>query len=42
MTMAPPDAPPDRQPAARMIAMPTDANPSGDVFGGFIMSLMGS
>ncbi len=38
--MAPADAPPDREPAVRMIAMPGDANPSGDIFGGSIMSLM--
>ncbi len=29
-----------RDPAIRMIAMPADANPSGDIFGGWIMSLM--
>ena len=34
------DTPPDREPAIRMIAMPADANPSGDIFGGYIMSLM--
>ncbi len=38
----PRDTPPDREPAIRMIAMPADANPSGDIFGGYIMSLMGS
>ena len=31
---------PNREPAIRMIAMPADANPSGDIFGGWIMSLM--
>lgn len=31
---------PDLEPAIRMIAMPRDANPSGDIFGGWIMSLM--
>ena len=31
---------PPRDPAIRMIAMPADANPSGDIFGGYIMSLM--
>jgi acyl-CoA thioesterase YciA len=41
----PPDAqPPDIQPrgdlALRMIAMPADTNPAGDIFGGWIMSLM--
>ena len=39
--MAAPDTPPDGEPAIRMIAMPADANPSGDIFGGYIMSLMG-
>ncbi len=38
--MEPRDTPPDREPAIRMIAMPADANPSGDIFGGYIMSLM--
>ena len=38
--MAIPDTPPDGEPAIRMIAMPADANPSGDIFGGYIMSLM--
>ena len=28
------------EPAIRMIAMPADANPSGDIFGGWIMSMM--
>lgn len=37
---APRNAPPDIEPAIRMIAMPADANPSGDIFGGWIMSLM--
>ncbi len=41
-TMETRDAPPDQEPAIRMIAMPADANPSGDIFGGYIMSLMGS
>src|SRR5271154_4617743 len=41
----PPHAqPPDIQPtgdlALRMIAMPADTNPAGDIFGGWIMSLM--
>ena len=38
--MEPRDTPPDQEPAIRMIAMPADANPSGDIFGGYIMSLM--
>lgn len=28
------------QPAIRVMAMPADANPSGDIFGGWIMSQM--
>ena len=35
------DCPPkDRLPSLRTIAMPADANPSGDIFGGWIMSQM--
>jgi len=34
------ESPPDYEPSIRMIAMPADANPSGDIFGGWIMSLM--
>ena len=34
------DLPPFGEPGTRMIAMPTDANPSGDVFGGWLMSRM--
>ncbi|MDX5445352.1 MAG: acyl-CoA thioesterase [Zoogloeaceae bacterium] len=30
--------PTDRQPELRMMTMPADANPAGDVFGGWIMS----
>lgn len=30
--------PTDRAPAIRMTAMPADTNPSGDIFGGWIMS----
>ncbi len=36
----PVDRPPDFEPAIRAIAMPADANPSGDIFGGWIMSQM--
>ena len=32
--------PPDQQPAIRMTAMPADTNPSGDIFGGWLMSIM--
>lgn len=30
----------ERQPAVRMLAMPADTNPSGDIFGGWLMSQM--
>ncbi len=30
--------PHDREPALRVVPMPADANPSGDIFGGWIMS----
>lgn len=33
-------APPDEVPAIRIIAMPADTNPSGDIFGGWLMSMM--
>src|ERR1700739_3143263 len=32
--------PPDGEPLIRAIAMPSDANPSGDIFGGWLMSQM--
>ena len=32
--------PPDGAPAIRIIAMPADTNPSGDIFGGWLMSMM--
>ena len=38
--MTDPQGPPDRQPAIRMTAMPADTNPSGDIFGGWLMSIM--
>jgi acyl-CoA thioesterase YciA len=31
---------PDGEPMIRAIAMPADANPSGDIFGGWLMSQM--
>jgi acyl-CoA thioesterase YciA len=34
------ELPPDLQPAIRTVAMPADANPSGDIFGGWLMSQM--
>ena len=33
-------APPDSDPSIRIIAMPADTNPSGDIFGGWLMSMM--
>jgi acyl-CoA thioesterase YciA len=37
-----PDSPhiPEGEPLIRAIAMPADANPSGDIFGGWLMSQM--
>ena len=32
--------PTDKPPSLRTVAMPADANPSGDIFGGWIMSQM--
>ncbi len=32
--------PPNREPAIRVTAMPADANAYGDIFGGWLMSLM--
>ncbi len=32
--------PPDKEPALRAIAMPADANPFGDIFGGWLLSQM--
>ena len=29
-----------KEPSIRMLAMPADTNPSGDIFGGWLMSLM--
>ncbi|WCT72971.1 acyl-CoA thioesterase [Sphingomonas naphthae] len=34
------DIPPDHPPAIRVTAMPADTNPSGDIFGGWLMSQM--
>ncbi len=38
----PDEAPPQIDPAVRVIAMPADTNPYGDIFGGWLMSLMDS
>ena len=35
-----PDGPPKTEPALRAIAMPADANPYGDIFGGWLLSQM--
>lgn len=35
-----PDELPDIEPALRAIAMPADANPRGDIFGGWLLSQM--
>ena len=34
------EAPPTEQPAIRVVAMPADANPYGDIFGGWLMGQM--
>jgi acyl-CoA thioesterase YciA len=36
------EQPPVESPAVRVIAMPADTNPHGDIFGGWLMSLMDS
>jgi acyl-CoA thioesterase YciA len=36
------EAPPSREPSIRVTAMPADANAYGDIFGGWLMSLMDS
>jgi acyl-CoA thioesterase YciA len=38
----PDELPPAIEPAVRVIAMPGDTNPYGDIFGGWLMSLMDS
>ena len=38
--MATPTNQPEGEPLIRAIAMPADANPSGDIFGGWLMSQM--
>ena len=35
-----PDRPPQSEPTLRAIAMPADANPHGDIFGGWLLSQM--
>ncbi|MEO5492957.1 MAG: acyl-CoA thioesterase [Sphingomonas sp.] len=36
------ETPPNREPSIRVTAMPADANAYGDIFGGWLMSLMDS
>lgn len=38
--MSDPPSTPFREPAIRTIAMPADANPNGDIFGGWVLSHM--
>lgn len=38
--MTEPTAPPDFAPEIRVIAMPADTNPAGDIFGGWLMAHM--
>src|ERR1700745_4093027 len=38
--MPDPTHPPESEPLIRAIAMPADANPSGDIFGGWLMAQM--
>lgn len=34
------ERPPEEAPVIRVVAMPADANPAGDIFGGWLMSWM--
>jgi acyl-CoA thioesterase YciA len=36
------DLPPDGAPTVRVVAMPADTNPYGDIFGGWLLSMMDS
>lgn len=36
------ELPPTSEPAVRVVAMPADTNPYGDIFGGWLMSIMDS
>jgi acyl-CoA thioesterase YciA len=40
VSRSPEKSPPATAPKLRTIAMPADANPSGDIFGGWLMGLM--
>ena len=35
-----PEQPPEYQPVGRIIAMPADTNPEGDIFGGWLLAQM--
>ncbi len=35
-----PPSPPKSEPALRMVPMPSDANPNGDIFGGWVLAQM--
>ena len=37
---APAETPPQTQPVGRIIAMPADTNPEGDIFGGWLLAQM--
>ena len=41
MSIGDPELPPG-EPAVRVVAMPADTNPYGDIFGGWLMSIMDS
>jgi len=36
------DLPPEQAPTVRVVAMPADTNPYGDIFGGWLLSMMDS
>lgn len=38
--MSQPELPPASEPTIRVIAMPADTNPNGDIFGGWLLSQM--
>ena len=40
MTNSGHSVPPDGEPALKTVAMPADANPNGDIFGGWVMAQM--
>ena len=40
MTETETERPPDAEPALRTLAMPADANPNGDIFGGWVLAQM--